>query len=324
MRVRFIVTIVLVSIIAFLSFLYFNRHIQKKSLHEVSSWCYQLQGKNGTPLKIEELEKLSCDLLVTDYSATGEEKNEWNRSNISRLKKKGGIVLSYLSIGEAEEVRFYYKSLDKKLIHAENQDWQGNFKVYFWEKEWQEIIFQYVDRIINQGFDGIYLDIVDAYFYFGLKENGGLGIRREAAQDMIEFVDRIARHARFTRNKKDFLIFVQNASAITEAESFPQDTKENSLLLKQLQNRYFNSINAIGVEDVFFRGEKKNNNPYNPDPFVLKYLEEFKQRGMPIFSIEYIQDELLTNQYFKTAHEKGFIPLAVERSLDGSFFGNPK
>ena len=309
--------ILLCGISAFL--IYLNLSVSKKSLNEISAWCYQLQGQNGAPLKIEELEKLSCDLLVTDYSATGSEKDEWKKSDVKRLQKSGKTVLSYLSIGEAEDVRFYFKSLDKKLIHSENQDWQGNFKVYFWEREWQEIIFKYLDRIINQGFDGVYLDIIDAYFYFGLKENGGLGLRREAAQDMIEFVDKIARHARFTRNKKDFLIFVQNASAITESESFPLDAKENSLLLKQLQDRYFNSINAIGVEDVFFRGKEKNNNPYNPDPFVLKYLEEFKQRGILVFSLEYIQSDVLVDQYFKVAGKKGFIPLAVERSLNGSF-----
>ena len=325
---RWPIALAMTLILIFIALLiYFNLPISKKSLNEVSSWCYQLQGKKDTLLKIEALEQLSCDLLVTDYSATGEEKNEWTRSDIKRLKVNGRIVLSYLSIGEAESVRFYFRTLDKKLIHAENQDWKGNFKVYFWQAEWQETIFHYIDRIINQGFDGVYLDIIDAYFYFGLKENGGLGIRREAAQDMIEFVDKIARHARFTRNKKDFLVFVQNASAITQAESFPKGLSLEGQKLMQtsvpprtvLKNRYFNSINAIGVEDVFFRGREKNNNPYNPDPFVLKYLEEFKKHGKPIFSIEYIQDEILINQYFKVAQEKGFIPLAVERSLDGSF-----
>ena len=309
--------ILLCGIIAYL--IYFNLPVSKKSLHEVSNWCYQLQGKGGAPLKIEELEKLTCDLVVTDYSRTGSEEDEWQKSDVKRLQKSGKLVLSYLSIGEAEEGRFYYKSLDKKLIHSENQDWKGNFKIYFWEREWQDIIFQYVDRIINQGFDGVYLDIIDAYFYFGLKENGGLGIRPSAAEDMIAFVDKIARHARLIRNKKDFLVFVQNATAITTSESFPQDTKDNSLLLKQLQNRYFNSINAIGVEDVFFRGVKKNNNPYNPDPFVLKYLEEFKSQGKPIFSIEYIQEPELLHHYFGLTQEKKFIPLAVERSLDSSF-----
>ena len=309
--------ILLCVVIALL--IYFNLPISRKSLNEVSTWCYQLQGKGGAELKLEELEKLSCDLLVTDYSRTGSEKDEWKKSDIKRLQKSGKTVLSYLSIGEAEEVRFYYKTLNKKLIYSENQDWRGNFKVYFWEREWQEIIFQYVDRIINQGFDGVYLDIIDAYFYFGLKENGGLGIRSEAAQDMIEFVDKIARYARFTRNKKDFLVFVQNATAITQLESFPEDIRNNLVLLKQIQERYFHAISAIGVEDAFFRGQEKNNNPYNPDPFVLKYLEEFKQRGKLVFSIEYVQEPELLDHYFRVAQEKKIIPLAVERSLDGSF-----
>jgi cysteinyl-tRNA synthetase len=37
-------------------------------------------------------------------------------------------------------------------------------------KEWQDIIFGdadgYLDRIMNAGFDGVYLDIIDAFEYF--------------------------------------------------------------------------------------------------------------------------------------------------------------
>ena len=111
--------ILLCVVIALL--IYFNLPISRKSLNEVSTWCYQLQGKGGAELKLEELEKLSCDLLVTDYSRTGSEKDEWKKSDVKRLQKSGKTVLSYLSIGEAEEVRFYYKTLNKKLIYSENQ-----------------------------------------------------------------------------------------------------------------------------------------------------------------------------------------------------------
>jgi len=36
--------------------------------------------------------------------------------------------------------------------------------------EWQAIIFEYEDRILNAGFDGVYLDIIDGFEYW--EENG--------------------------------------------------------------------------------------------------------------------------------------------------------
>ena len=43
------------------------------------------------------------------------------------------------------------------------------FWVNFWEKEWQTIIYgndnSYMKKIITAGFDGAYLDNVEAYYF---------------------------------------------------------------------------------------------------------------------------------------------------------------
>jgi len=42
--------------------------------------------------------------------------------------------------------------------------------VRYWDPNWQYIICgssdSYVNRIVNAGFDGVYLDLVDEYEYF--------------------------------------------------------------------------------------------------------------------------------------------------------------
>ena len=43
---------------------------------------------------------------------------------------------------------------------------EGNYKVFYWNSAWQNTVLDYVKIIIDQGFDGIYLDIIDAYQYF--------------------------------------------------------------------------------------------------------------------------------------------------------------
>jgi cysteinyl-tRNA synthetase len=53
---------------------------------------------------------------------------------------------------------------------GENPDWPGNHKVRYWDSAWQSIIYgndsSYLKRIINAGFDGVYLDLIDAFEYF--------------------------------------------------------------------------------------------------------------------------------------------------------------
>ena len=97
---------------------------------------------------------------------------------ITSLKTKPGgrrrLVIAYMSIGEAEDYRFYWrKEWDYRppvWLGDENPDWDGNFKVHYWEPEWQEIIFgqenSYLDKILEAGFDGVYLDIIDAFEYY--------------------------------------------------------------------------------------------------------------------------------------------------------------
>jgi len=83
-------------------------------------------------------------------------------------------VIAYMSIGEAESYRYYWKTAWNTNMPVwmgqENPNWHGNYKVRYWMKKWQKIIYgndnSYVKKIINQGFDGVYLDIIDAYEYF--------------------------------------------------------------------------------------------------------------------------------------------------------------
>ncbi len=101
-------------------------------------------------------------------------------SEVNSLKKKrnGGRrkVCTYLSVGEAEDYRYYWapawdnKASRPSWIVEENEDWEGNYKVMYWQPAWQNILYgsnsAYLDKIIAAGFDGVYLDVIDAYEYF--------------------------------------------------------------------------------------------------------------------------------------------------------------
>ncbi|MBN1461010.1 MAG: endo alpha-1,4 polygalactosaminidase [Armatimonadetes bacterium] len=103
-------------------------------------------------------------------------------ADIASLKTKAGggtrLVICYMSIGEAEDYRFYWRdewySTPPSWMAGENPAWPGNYKVRYWDPAWQALILgsadSYLDRILAAGFDGVYLDIIDAFEYF---ENSG-------------------------------------------------------------------------------------------------------------------------------------------------------
>lgn len=150
-----------------------------------NGWAYWLQD-----ISLGTLTSESPNLVVMDYSSTGGESGEWTAQEIASLHDAGCVVVAYFSIGEAENYRYYWQNswVDSPpaWLGPVNPDWAGNYKVRFWMSDWKDILFgvesgdnkSYLDRIIDQGFDGIYLDIVDAYYYWSEGSRGRQICRR--------------------------------------------------------------------------------------------------------------------------------------------------
>lgn len=130
---------------------------------------------SGHEAFLNALADTDYDLLIIDPYFNDD---PLNREDLETLKRKasGGrrLVIAYMSIGEAESYRYYWKpswiSRPPSWLEEENPNWKGNFKVRYWDPAWQEIIFRgedaYLQRIQEAGFDGVYLDLIDAYEYF--------------------------------------------------------------------------------------------------------------------------------------------------------------
>ncbi|MCX6334786.1 MAG: endo alpha-1,4 polygalactosaminidase [Bacteroidia bacterium] len=148
------------------------------SLSQVKNFLYLINPENFSSKTdfINAITSTNYDLLIMDLFFN--ETTEFTAGEVTQLKDKanGGkrLVISYLSIGEAENYRYYWqagwKSGNPFWLDDENRAWKGNFKVRYWEPEWKKIIFgnddSYTKKILNNGFDGVYLDIIDAFEYF--------------------------------------------------------------------------------------------------------------------------------------------------------------
>ena len=146
-----------------------------KSLKDAQNFLYilQLSGFKSKDDFIEKVCATNFDLIITDLFFYDDLAFTADDVNRLRQKKNGGkrMVVCYMSIGEAEDYRFYWQSGWKKgspeFLDKENPDWAGNFKVKYWIPSWQDIILnQYLPKILDAGFDGVYLDIIDAFEYY--------------------------------------------------------------------------------------------------------------------------------------------------------------
>lgn len=144
-----------------------------QNLQQVKNFLYIINPKHFASKKqfIDAICANNYDMVIMDMFFDG---LEFTSDEIARLrlKKNGGtrMVIAYMSIGEAEDYRYYWDKSWKRgnpsWLDKENPRWKGNYKVKYWNPEWQAIIFDYLSLIINAGFDGVYLDIIDAFEYY--------------------------------------------------------------------------------------------------------------------------------------------------------------
>ena len=246
----------------------------------VKTWRYQLQNINPT-----EIANSSADLVVVDYSGND---GPFSNAQVERMKRKPDgsrrIVLSYMSIGEAETYRWYWAQRASSWLGAENSKWRGNYGVRFWDPAWQEIIFTYTDKILAAGFDGVYLDKVDEFETMGHRD------------DMVQLVARIA--ARAKSSKSDFLVISQNGDQLLSDAKFRR------------------AIDGFAREDLFFGEETdgSRNGAGNIRDSVSR-LQMLAAEGKPVFVVEYPRNDEQAQTARREISEQGFIGLMARRSL---------
>jgi cysteinyl-tRNA synthetase len=273
----------------------------RRPLLAATSWYYHL-GR----IDVDVIARSDADLVVTDH-ARDPLGVPLTPAEVARLKIKPDgtrrLVVSYMSIGEADAARPYWQTEwskpggSKPAWHVmENCAWPRAHAVRFWHPAWKEIIAtgenSYLKQIIRQGFDGVYLDRVDIFERFETT-------RPSARAEMIDFVAEIGAIARAM--KPDFLIIPQNGED----------------LLKD--RRYRRVIDGLGKEDLLFGHDGTGvRNPAEGTDWSLGLMRKLQRDRKPVFAVEY----LVTREAIAEARGEllrlGLVPTFQHRSLDGS------
>lgn len=243
-----------------------------------SNWSYQLQGDMNSTART------NSDLAVVDPDHTG---------SPQRLKKKpsGGDrpVLAYISVGEAETWRGYYKSGKggKNWNTGKTQGWGNNYAVKYWDPEWKSIVKSRVRKALAQGYDGVYLDRVDTYE--NVKAPGG------SRAEMIKLVKEVAAEARSAKGGAK--VYVQNAEELLTDKS------------------YVASIDGIAKEDLYYgiNHDGRRNSKGDIDASV-NLLKKAKAQGKAVHVVEYVDGKSRSSAEDEI-RKQGFVPAFAPRQL---------
>ena len=148
----------------------------------VRTFAYQLQRCDFAQLRQSDF-----DLLVMDYSRDGHADNRYQSDEIASLRSdRPRLVLAYLSIGEAEEYRFYWKPDfrpgNPAWLLPPNPNWPDNYKVRYWDPEWTAEVEQRLDRAVAAGKLVLNVD------YTGRVDQARQATRRAHARGYREFI----------------------------------------------------------------------------------------------------------------------------------------
>ena len=311
-------------------------------LATVATWLYLLDV-NLSNETIDRIVASDYDLVVLDYAPTERNNTSFPMADaIARLHSapKPKLVLAYIDIGQAENYRTYWQSGwrvgSPDWITGDDPDgWDGNHPVAYWRDTWRQIWLGnggYLAGIASAGFDGVYLDWIEAYSDPGVKAMA----QREELEPRGEMLRWIADIANFGRAQRaGFLVIGQNAAELAA------------------DDRYLATVDAIAQEQVWFDGGSSNNPPgdcplpataadvdtdgYRAslvaacrnlfDKFTTSTLhtstEEYlqrlavaKARGAIVLTVDYAVEPDNVERVYRASRALGYVPFVGPRALD--------
>lgn len=310
-------------------------------IYQVKYFAYQIQRLQD-PGAVDKLAESRYDMLVleptrTDWSESSSKYFD-TRAMCERLKASRAydgrhrkLLLAYLDIGEAEDWRWYWtwsrnwpsgnpKPSDWPgfIIGRDPDGWAGCYPVAFWDPAWKDLVIygsnsppssardyrSALDEILRDGFDGVYLDWVEAFADDAVVAAAArTGV--DPALEMIRFIGEIRDYGR-ARNPA-FLVVQQNAAGLLDGHP-----------------ELIHVIDGISQEDIWYLGEADaawsdasghdipQDAAYTRD--LLEQLGLYLAAGVPVFDVEYTVNH--ASEIYARSRSYGFVPYCSRVSLE--------
>jgi len=213
-------------------------------------------------------------------------------SELKNLKQHGSATYAYLSIGEVSPQRTWADLIQPAWIKGTNTHWNSTV-MDLTSDGWQSFVLQRVDLLLQQGYDGLFLDTMDSYQLFA-KDSASLAAQQTALANLINQIKR--RHPS----------------------------------IKLISNRGFEVMNKIGrhleavaAESLYSRWNNAAGN-YEPVPeadrqwLYTKLVEAQRAHNIDVIAIDYVApaERSKAREVANQITSLGFVPWVANPSLD--------
>lgn len=182
----------------------------------------------------------------------------YSAAEISQIHAAGTRVIGYLSLGEVNPYRWYYPELKQLGFLGQNENW-GSYYINLEDPDSRDLLINKAAlQIYLKGFDGFFLDTIDAVAPYTERSN--------LEEEMLSVIEGL--RSRFPKS-----LIIQNAG----------------LFLLDRSQKY---IDAVAIEDIASSYDFKNNEykVLNASDFeerirLIKHYQELS--GLPFLIIDF-------------------------------------
>ncbi|MCI4400147.1 MAG: endo alpha-1,4 polygalactosaminidase [Campylobacteraceae bacterium] len=216
-----------------------------------------------------------------------------NFKNADEIKIQKQKMFAYVSVGEADKRRAYFKQIPKEWLIAKNSVWKSAI-IDQSQKEWATFFVRNIIKPLkDKGFDNFFFDTLDSY--------------QIAAKTTAE-----------RKKQEDGLIAV-----VTAVKTAYPDAKIIFNRGFEILPKIHGKVSAVAAESLFGEwneAKKRYENVKKDDrEWLVKNLKTVtKEYKIPAISIEYVEpkDKTKAREIAKKVKELGFIPYVTNGALD--------
>ena len=217
-----------------------------------------------------------------------------NVKDLEQIKSKGTLCIAYVSLGEAEDYRWYWDEMKgKDFILEENPDWEGNYYIDPRSKEWKNyFIYRIIPKVLKDGYDGLFLDTIDTAEYLEWKDEEKYKGSMDAMAELIRDI---------RKNYPRIIIISNNGLAIID--------------------KFAKYVDIALVEDLYTMYDFENQEYGTQDKEVTEENRELLQRisseyNIPILTLEYSDKKSEMKNIYSRSRIDGFYPYVGDIHLE--------
>ncbi len=206
------------------------------------------------------------------------------------IKNKKSKLFAYVSIGEIEPYRSYYKDIKKEWILGENKDWK-TYIADLRNKGYMEFLINNVMSKLEK-YDGFFFDTVDSYQAV-LKKPEEIKAYQES---IISFINEV-------KSKYSTKKIILNRGF--EVVPYVKD-KIDAVVAESL-------FYGLDTKSMYYKKQKEEEDRN----WLLNQLSKIKELGLKVIVIDYVnpKDKKLQKEVAKKIYQYGFIPYVTDKFL---------